>query len=138
MKSFPLVWAGLWRRPVRSILTAICIAIAFVLLGLLQGVNAGFDRVIAGSQRDMLTTNPRVRGGAFMPISAMEEIRKIPGVKEITLRAYFMGQRGDDEGIAAIATQPDIYFRLLPRLIPTKEGLDAMRTTGFDLLEYVH
>jgi len=33
----PLVWAGLWRRPVRTILTASSIVIAFVLLGLLQG-----------------------------------------------------------------------------------------------------
>ncbi len=71
MKFFPLVWAGLWRRPVRSILTAICIAIAFVLLGLLQGVNAGFDRAIASSQRDMLITRTRVRGGHNMPISAI-------------------------------------------------------------------
>jgi len=129
VKFFPLVWAGLWRRPVRSILTAICIAIAFVLLGLLQGVNAGFERAIAGSQRDLLTTRPRVRGGAFMPVSAMDEIRKIPGVKEVTLRAYFMGIIGDTDGVAAIATEPDIYFRLLPRIIPTREGLAALRTT---------
>src|SRR5207302_1398038 len=27
MKLFPLVWAGLWRRPFRSLLTAACIAI---------------------------------------------------------------------------------------------------------------
>jgi putative ABC transport system permease protein len=134
VKFFPLVWAGLWRRPVRSVLTAICIVIAFVLLGLLQGVNAGFDRAIAGSDRDMLTTRPRVRGGAYMPISAMDEIRKIPGVKGITLRAYFQGQVNDNDGIAAIATQPDIYFRLLPKIVPTKEGLAAMRTTRNGLL----
>jgi putative ABC transport system permease protein len=133
LKFFPLVWAGLWRRPVRSILTGICIVIAFVLLGLLQGVNAGFDRAIAGSDRDMLTTRPRVRGGAHMPISAMDEIRKIPGVKDVTLRAYFQGLRGEDEGIAAIATEPDVYFRLLP-IVPTKEGLAAMRTTRNGML----
>jgi putative ABC transport system permease protein len=134
VKFFPIVWAGLWRRPVRSILTAICIVIAFVLLGLLQGVNAGFDRAIAGSQRDMLTTRPRVRGGAFMPTSSMDEIRKIPGVKEITMRAYFQGLRDENDGIAAIATEPDVYFRLLPKLIPTKEGLAAMRTTRNGIL----
>jgi putative ABC transport system permease protein len=134
VKFFPLVWAGLWRRPVRSILTAICIAIAFVLLGLLQGVNAGFDRTIANSQRDMLTTRPRVRGGSFMPLPALEEIRKIPGVKEATLRAYFMGKIGDNDGVAAIATEPDIYFRLLPKLVPSKDSLAAMRTTRNGML----
>jgi putative ABC transport system permease protein len=134
VKFFPLVWAGLWRRPVRSILTAVCIVIAFVLLGLLQGVNAGFEQVIARSQRDMLTTRPRVRGGAYMPISAMDEIRKIPGVKEVTMRAYYMGRKGDNDGLAAIATQPDIYFRLLPGIVPTKKGLDAIRSTRNGLL----
>ena len=134
MKFFPLVWAGLWRRPVRSILTAICIAIAFVLLGLLQGVNAGFERSIANSERDMLTTRPRVRGGAVMPLSAMDEIRGIPGVKEVTMRAYFRGRKGDNEDLAAIATEPDTYFRLLTAIVPEKEGLDAMRSTRNGLL----
>jgi putative ABC transport system permease protein len=56
MKFMPLVWAGLSRRPVRSILTASSIVIAFVLLGLLQGVNAGFDRAIAAANRNFLVT----------------------------------------------------------------------------------
>jgi hypothetical protein len=50
----PLVWAGLWRRPVRTILTAGSIVIAFVLLGLLQGVNTGFDRALAAANRNFL------------------------------------------------------------------------------------
>jgi putative ABC transport system permease protein len=49
LRFLPLVWAGLWRRPVRSILTAICIVIAFVLLGLLEGVDAGFAQAIANA-----------------------------------------------------------------------------------------
>lgn len=134
VKFFPLVWAGLWRRPVRSILTALCIAIAFVLLGLLQGVNAGFERAIARAQRDLLITRPRVRGGANMPISALEEIRKLPGVKEVAPRAYFMGRKGDQDGLAAIATVPDVFFRLLPGLVPTREGLDALRNTRNGML----
>lgn len=129
MKFFPLVWAGLWRRPVRTILTAICIAIAFVLLGLLQGVNAGFERGIADSQRDVLISRPRVRGGAEMPISAIEEIRKVPGIKEVAPRGYFIGMRTADDGFPAIATVPDTFFRLLPGLVATKEMLDSLRAT---------
>jgi putative ABC transport system permease protein len=129
VKFFPLVWVGLWRRPVRTILTAICIAIAFVLLGLLQGVNAGFERGIANSQRDLLITRPRVRGGAEMPIAAIEEIRKIPGIKEIAPRGYFTGMKTADDGFSAIATHPDTFFRFLPGLVATKECVDALRTT---------
>jgi hypothetical protein len=57
MKFLPLVWAGLWRRPVRAILTGLCIAIAFLLLGLLDGVNAGFAKAIADAHRDLLVTS---------------------------------------------------------------------------------
>src|SRR6267378_2468188 len=60
-----------------------CIAIAFLLLGLLEGVNAGFAKAIADAHRDFLVTNTRVRGGALMPISAMAKIQSIPGVKEV-------------------------------------------------------
>jgi putative ABC transport system permease protein len=146
VKFFPLVWAGLWRRPVRSVLTAICIVIAFVLLGLLQGVNAGFERAIAAANRNVLAVTTRVRGGAHMPIASIDEIRKVPGVKEVVPRGYFMGSVGDpgEQILAAIAAEPDVFFRLIPALVTTKEGLDGMRTTragvlaGSGLMELFH
>jgi putative ABC transport system permease protein len=132
VKFFPLVWAGLWRKPVRSVLTAVSIVIAFVLLGLLQGVNAGFEQAISGTGRDVLAVLTRVRGGRPMPISSIDEIRKVPGVREVGRRAYFMGTLGDDPGaelLAAIATDPDVFFRLLPGLVTTPGTLESMRTT---------
>ena len=36
MKYLPLVWAGLWRKPVRSILTLLSVVVAFVLFGALH------------------------------------------------------------------------------------------------------
>jgi putative ABC transport system permease protein len=130
------VWAGLWRRPVRSILTAICITIAFVLLGLLQGVNAGFDRAIAAANRNFLVTGTRVRGGANMPISAMTEILNVPGVKDVAPRAYFIqdNNRSGDPTLAAIATRPELFFRMLPGVKVDKKNLDSMRRIRTGLL----
>lgn len=130
MKLFSLVWAGLWRRPLRSILTAACIAIAFLLLGLLEGVNAGFAKAIANAHRDLLVTNTRVRGGAPMPISAMAEIQRVPGVVDVAPRAYFLGSFGDPlpkNGVAALATDPEGFFRIRPGFSVPKESLSAMR-----------
>jgi putative ABC transport system permease protein len=130
MKLFPLVWAGLWRRPLRSLLTAACIAIAFLLLGLLEGVNAGFAKAIADAHRDLLVTNTRVRGGAPMPISAMAEIQNVPGVVDVAPRAYFLGSFGDPlpkNMVAALATDPDAFFRIRPGFSVPKESLRAMR-----------
>lgn len=137
MKFLPLVWAGLWRKPVRSILTASCISLAFVLLGLLQGVNAGFARAIANAHREFLVTGTRVRGGAPMPISAMEMIRRIPGVKEVAPRAYFMGTFRDarpTDFFAAIATEPATFFRMQPQLPVARQALEAMVETRDGIL----
>src|SRR5580692_7049797 len=126
VRFIPLVWAGLWRRPARSILTGLCIVIAFLLVGLLDGVNAGVAKVIAEAHRDLLVTDTRVRGGGQMPISAMASIQGIAGVKEVAQRAYFMGSYGDpatQNMIAAIATEPDLFFRLRPHFADAKGGV---------------
>jgi len=130
VKFFPLVWAGLWRRPTRTILTAFSIVIAFVLLGLLAGVNAGFAKSIADAHRDFLVTGTRVRGGAPMPIATMAKIQSLPGVKEVAPRAYFTGvyrELGQRNMAAAIATQPELFFRMQPRLVVSRKDLDALR-----------
>src|SRR5688572_62685 len=136
MKFLPLVWVGLWRKPVRSILTASSIVIAFVLLGLLQGVNTGFERAIAAANRNFLVTGTRVRGGANMPIAALSKIRSVPGVKNVAPRAYFMqdDNRSGDPTLAAIATEPDLFFRMLRGAKVEKKDLDAMRRTRTGLL----
>ncbi len=46
MKYFALVWAGLWRKRMRTILTLLSVTVAFVLFGILHGVTATFDDVI--------------------------------------------------------------------------------------------
>jgi putative ABC transport system permease protein len=130
------VWAGLWRRPVRTILTASSIVIAFVLLGLLQGVNTGFDRAIAAANRNFLVTGTRVRGGANMPISAMSRILSVPGVKAVAPRAYFMEDdgRSKDTYLAALATHPEMFFRMNSMAKVDKKDLEAMRRTRSGML----
>jgi putative ABC transport system permease protein len=137
VKFLPLVWAGLWRRPVRSILTATCIVIAFVLLGLLEGVNAGFARAIANAHREFLVTRTRVPGGAPMPIAAISTMRRIPGVEEVAPRAYFTGSYRDpgvSNAVTAIATEPDIFFRLLIGVRVSPGEVDALRGTRTGML----
>jgi putative ABC transport system permease protein len=136
VKYLPLVWAGLWRRPVRSVLTASSIVIAFVLLGLLQGVNAGFDRAIAAANRNFLVTGTRVRGGAYMPVAAMAKILSVPGVKAVAPRAYFMEDdgRSKENYLAALATEPALFLRMATGAKVERKDLDAMRRTRSGLL----
>ncbi|HTV78088.1 MAG TPA: ABC transporter permease [Steroidobacteraceae bacterium] len=129
VKYFPLVWAGLWRRPTRTVLTALCILLAFMLLGLLQGVNAGFEHAIASAHRESLITRTRVRGGAPMPIAAIPAIRSVPGVLEVAPRAYFMGTYGNpsaNDTVVALATRADTFFRVITGLRASPAAIRAL------------
>ncbi len=134
MRFFPLVWVGLWRIPIRTILTAICIVIAFVLLGLLQGVNAGFERAIARANRNALVVQPRISESGPMPISYVAEIGRIPGVTDVAPRAHFYYNHGEVEGVGALATNPDVFFRLMTTFVATSESLDTMRNTRIGMM----
>ena len=54
MKYLHLVWAGLWRSRARTAFTLLSIAVAFVLFGLLQGINAWFSGAFPGTRADRL------------------------------------------------------------------------------------
>ena len=43
MKYFALIWASLFRKKTRAILTLLSITVAFLLFGLLQAVNEAFN-----------------------------------------------------------------------------------------------
>lgn len=78
MKYFPLVWNGLWRSPARTIFTLLSIAVAYVLFGILSGIDAGFAHTLEVSRMDRLFTDSRF--GAPMPLSYADQIASVPGV----------------------------------------------------------
>lgn len=54
MKYLPLLWAGVWRKPGRTVLLGLQILCAFALFGLLQGLNSSVKKFIADAHRDRL------------------------------------------------------------------------------------
>lgn len=137
MRFLPLIWAGLWRRPARSILTALCIVIAFLLLGLLDGVNAGFARAIATAHREYLYTTTRVRGAPPLPISVLTTLRNLRGVAEVAPRAYFIGTYRDTalkNSLTSLATEPDLLFRILRGVRIEPSSIRALKQTRNGML----
>ena len=55
MKYFPLIWAALWRKPTRTILTLLSVTAAFTLFGLAVGVNATYADIAARLNRPVGT-----------------------------------------------------------------------------------
>jgi putative ABC transport system permease protein len=103
MKFLPLLWAGLWRKRARTILTVLSIVVAFVLFGILSGINAGFAHSLQASRLDRLFTDPRF--GAPMPHSYAEQISRVPGVALVAPRRGLGGYfRSPNNGLGCCAS----------------------------------
>lgn len=130
MKYFSLVWAGLLRRPIRLLFTMLSIATAFVLFGMLEGLNAGFAKALADQDLTGLITDLKVPGGEGMPISAMTQIERVPGVVVVAQRAYFMASyQQPTKTVAALATDPIRWFALRPGFKISKAELATLVKT---------
>ena len=57
MKYMSLVWANLWRSRMRTILTLLSAIVAFLLFGILNGVDAYLKQAVDRAHLDILVTN---------------------------------------------------------------------------------
>src|SRR5580765_5993008 len=121
MKYLPLVWAGLWRKPARTIFTLLSIVVAFVLFGVLAGIDAGFARVVELSRQDRLFTDPRF--GTWMPISYAVLFAKIPGVTVVAPRWVLGGYYQDPKNGMGIFGTDERFFTARPELSVPKDQL---------------
>lgn len=105
MKYFVLVWAGLWRKPVRTVLTMLSIATAFLLFGSLRGVSSGFNAVIDGLSANRLRVQSRAGFAATLPLAHFSEIQSVPGAAYpgyVTVFSAFYGDSSNSVVAAAI------------------------------------
>jgi putative ABC transport system permease protein len=113
-----LLWAGLWRRPGRTALTAASLAMAFLLLGLLLPVLLAFAErgEIAGADR--LVVQPRYSITDFLPISHEAIIAALPGVRTTTHQTWFGGTYRDPaNSFPRWAVPPASYLTLRPEIL---------------------
>src|SRR5438132_11923060 len=107
MKYFPLVWYGLRRKPARTWLAFVQIAVAFVLFGVLQGFDASVQRMIAETDADMLTVQSR--GGNFdLPVAYFERLERLNGVLAVNHETYSNGKyQNSSQELLVAATLPN-------------------------------
>ena len=83
MKYFLLIWAGLWRKKTRTILTMLSIIVAFFLFGLLQGINQSIKAGLGDTSNNRLWTTSRMSAINSMPINLMDQMKTVKGVRTI-------------------------------------------------------
>lgn len=135
MKYFPLVWAGLWRKKARTIFTMLSIVVAFLLFGLLQGINEGFNTAVTNLNVDRLYISNKAGMTDGMPITHLARIKTVPGVRAVSLWTYFGGYYQNARNvISAFATDPVELFKVYKEIKIKPEYIEAMARTRTGVL----
>jgi putative ABC transport system permease protein len=130
MKYVPLIWAGLWRKPMRTAFTLLSIIIAFLLFGLLQGVNAAFNESIDSAGVDRLIVESRISFTEGLPYADLEQIEAVPGVSGVAFATLFIAEYQDRTNpMPALPVDPARYFSLSPEWVLPPDQLDALMHT---------
>jgi putative ABC transport system permease protein len=130
MRYFPLIWAALWRKPVRAVLTLLSVTVAFTLFGLLIGFKASFDHVQDIARADRIYVNPRFAAPFTEAMAA--KLASVPGVKAVATFAgvggFYQNQR--NRGFVMM-TDPAVQ-KVWPELplTPQQYGALAANRTG--------
>jgi putative ABC transport system permease protein len=124
MKYLPLVFAGLWRKPARTIFTFLSIVVAFILFGILAGLDSGFDHILAVSRLDRLFVDPRF--GGRIPMSYVDQVAGVPGVTVVAPRLGLPGFYKDPKNRMGVIMSDSRFFAARPELTATKDEMAAL------------
>jgi putative ABC transport system permease protein len=127
MKYLPLILAGLWRKPARTIFTFLSIMIAFILFGILSAMRTGMQHELEVARLDRIFTDSRY--GTMMPLAYREKIAAIPGVTVVAPRRGLPGYfRDPKNGVFPIMTT-DAFLKARPEIEVTRQQIEAWRRT---------
>jgi putative ABC transport system permease protein len=130
LKFLPLIWAILWRKKVRTIFTLASIVVAFLLFGMLQGVNSAFQVTVDSANVNRLIVANSVSFTENLPYSYMSRIASVPGVLHVSHYSWFGPYYQDPKNfVAAFPMEADRDALVYPERILPHEQLEAMMHT---------
>jgi len=130
MKYLHLVWASLFRRKTRTVLTVVSIIAAFLLFGLLDAVRSSFNQ--AGQSANgaaRLQTGSKLSFIQTLPLSLQGQIERVDGVKLVTHANWFGGAYQDPHNqVFSFAVAPN-YLDMYPEVAVTEAERKAFAAT---------
>jgi putative ABC transport system permease protein len=148
MKYLPLIWAGLWRRKARTVLTLLSIVVAFLLFGLLQGVDNAFSQGIDNANVDRMVVTNSIALTEPLPLAYLQQIQSLPGVKAAAHASWFgsyyqdrknqiFGSPVDIEGYLKVSPEMKVDAAAVDRMLHTRDGAlvgeTAMKKYGWKI-----
>lgn len=106
MTVFGLAHRSAWRRPLRTILLVVSIAVAFLIYGLTASFLAGTQGAAGASAEILAVTSTNGRGYP-LPMAALARLEALPEVAAVGYAARLRGFVGTERNVVAIsATDP--------------------------------
>ena len=132
MKYLPLILAGLWRKPARTIFTALSITVAFILFGILSGMDAGNAHALDAARLDRMFVSARFDGP--LPYSYGARIAALPNILVVSSQSILAGYFRLRTNPAIVVPTEASYFAARPELIVTPQEIAALAHTRTGIL----
>jgi putative ABC transport system permease protein len=117
MSYFALIWASLFRRKLRTVLTIVSIAAAFLLFGLLDTVRVAFSTGNSADGAGRLISTSSLSIQQPLPIALKDRIARVPGVAGVAAANWFGGiYREPGNQVVSVAVTPE-YIDLYPEIV---------------------
>jgi putative ABC transport system permease protein len=133
VKYLPLLWAGLFRKKTRTILTLASIIVAFLLFGLLQAVQTAFESGADAADAKRLLTIARYSIIELLPIAHLKQIEQVPGVVGVAYAEWFGAKyQNESNAFPVFAVDPERYLSMYPEftIAPAQREAFAKTRTG--------
>jgi putative ABC transport system permease protein len=133
VRYLPLLWAGLFRRKTRTILTLLSVVVAFLLFGMLQAVQTAFESGADAADAKRLLTTARYSIIEPLPMAHLRVIERVPGVVGVASADWFGAKyQNESNAFPVLAVDPARYLEMYPEFIiaPAQREAFVQTRTG--------
>jgi putative ABC transport system permease protein len=133
MRYVPLVWAGLFRKKTRTVLTLLSVFVAFLLFGLMQAVTTAFESGADSADAKRLLTIARYSIIELLPLAHLRQIEQVPGVVDVAHAEWFGAKyQNESNAFPVFAVDPGRYLDMYPEFLiaPAERAAFARTRAG--------
>jgi putative ABC transport system permease protein len=125
-----LVWAQLFRKKTRTVLTLLSVVVAFLLFGLLQAVQVAFESGADAADARRLLTTARYSIIEPLPMGHARGIERVPGVVAVASADWFGAKyQNESNAFPVFAVDPARYLDMYPEFTVAPEHREAFVKT---------
>ena len=128
MKLLTLLGSNLLRKPTRTSLTFVSLAIAFLLFMLLEAISDAFSGGVSLEGMDRIVIDSKYSMTDNLPLSYVQRIRSLDEVEQVTNMSWFGGYYMEPRNsFATYPVDPESYFDVFSEQTISAETLSRFR-----------